>query len=384
MLRYILDTHPEICCPGQLFLGSLCQALYTAAYYTLGQVSCMDDDAGKRRVALGEVRDVTRKLMGRYASAKGKRVWSEKTTANIEYLRILDDTFPEARYILLFRHCLDVVHSCLKTSRFGFMEELAPYVARSPQNLIRAALENWIEKTRKLLEFDGVHKGRTHRMTYETLVLDPIKALPAMFEFIGVEWDKTLLDRCFHIPHDPGEGDTKVIFDTAIHANSIGKGAVLPAALIPDGLRAEADYLLLQLGYQSIGDYFDFYGEREEAIDVGSSGSSANVSGIHERLETLLSSRAPKTRKSKNLAGRVCKIVIPDLVDGVWVIDSSAPEGIDRSRSRVATCTISLNSDLLVKIVDRKENPVEAYEDGRLQVTGNLDTALEFGRILFA
>ena len=45
LLRYILDTHPAICCPGELSLGQLCKDLYTAFYYTVGQVRASSEES---------------------------------------------------------------------------------------------------------------------------------------------------------------------------------------------------------------------------------------------------------------------------------------------------------------------------------------------------
>lgn len=37
LLRYIVDTHPRIACPGHLYLGRLCQYLYQTMKSSLGQ-----------------------------------------------------------------------------------------------------------------------------------------------------------------------------------------------------------------------------------------------------------------------------------------------------------------------------------------------------------
>lgn len=383
LLRYIMDTHPEICCPGQLFLGNLCHALYTSAYYSISQASFHDNEENKQRIALTEARHTVRSLMGRYTAAKGKRIWCDKTTANTEYLQILDRTFPEARYILLFRHCMDVAHSCIKTSKFGFMQELSTYVAKFPENFVCAVLESWIDKTRKLLEFEDRNKGRTHRITYESLVSDPNQVLPDMFQFLGVEWNRIILEQCFQVRHDPGEGDTKLVFEKDIHANSIGKGYVIPETLIPDWIRDQADNLLMQLGYRPIDDYLNFHERRQDIIDERSSIRPSMIPGIREFVDKTFVARAKKTKEVASLANQCCKFIISGVEGGIWVIDPSAPEGIGILDNQAATCTISLTSDLLLDIIDRKENPVEAYEEGKIDVIGNADVAFEFGRILF-
>lgn len=315
--------------------------------------------------------------------AKGKRIWCEKTTANIEYLSILYKTFPEARYILLFRHCVDVTYSCIKTCKFGFMQELAPYLIRSPENFVVAVLESWIDKTRKLLEFESKNKDRTYRLTYESLVSDPAQILPSLFGFVGVEWDSSILERCFRIHHDYGEGDTKVVFEQDIHTHSIGKGCMVPRDLITDPIRCQADELLMPLGYRSINDYLDFNEKRKGGIEGKLSIHRSQITGVRDLLDQFFAEWAKKARKAASLAGQCCKFIISGVEGGIWIIDPSDPDGIGRNDNQETTCTILLSSDLLLDIVERRQNPVEAYEEGKIEVIGNINAAFEFGQILF-
>src|SRR5438067_867005 len=39
LLRFLLDAHPSICCPGELRLGAICEFVTTAVESTLGQLS---------------------------------------------------------------------------------------------------------------------------------------------------------------------------------------------------------------------------------------------------------------------------------------------------------------------------------------------------------
>ena len=147
LLRYIMDTHPQVCSPAHLHLGQLCRSLYTTAFYSIGQTAEVADEAARERLVAAEVRRVVDELMGRYARAKGKQVWCEKTTDNLQYLRFLGEVFPDARFICLYRNCMDVAHSSIECSRLGFMPELAPYVQKSPGNIVAAMVESWVEKT---------------------------------------------------------------------------------------------------------------------------------------------------------------------------------------------------------------------------------------------
>jgi len=112
LLHYILDTHPEISCPGELFLGQLSKLLRlavsrTTGYVTLGSLEERDETARR------EVYKILTDLLGKFTKARGKKIWCEKTPYNVNDLTHLDWAFPQARYILLFRQSLDVVQSCL-------------------------------------------------------------------------------------------------------------------------------------------------------------------------------------------------------------------------------------------------------------------------------
>jgi protein-tyrosine sulfotransferase len=120
LLRYIIDTHPRICCPGEVYLGQICHLLCTAYYYTTGQ-ALSPVEIERRKLAWKEVRSIVDNLMNSYAAIKNKDIWCEKTPNNVNYIRVLRNVFPDAAFICLYRNCMDFVNSCLEYSRYGFM-----------------------------------------------------------------------------------------------------------------------------------------------------------------------------------------------------------------------------------------------------------------------
>jgi hypothetical protein len=58
LLRYIIDTHPQICSPAHLHLGQLCRSLYTSTFYSLGQTMEVTDEAMRERLVAAETRRV--------------------------------------------------------------------------------------------------------------------------------------------------------------------------------------------------------------------------------------------------------------------------------------------------------------------------------------
>jgi protein-tyrosine sulfotransferase len=250
LLRYLLDAHPEICSPGELALGRLLQDLQRVVARTIACVAGGDEQERSRLVRL-ETRKIVDGIMERYAAGRGKRIWCDKTPSNLFALAEIAATFPDARYICLYRQSLDVVHSCLDVSRFGFMYGLAEYVQRSPRNVVAALLESWTEKTGTILRFEADNAGRCFRVHYEALVNDPAATLDGLFAFLGLDWDRTLLDHALTDPHDPGGGDPKIRKTSAIERDRIGHGVHLRERMgsVPVHLTQQVADLHLALGY---------------------------------------------------------------------------------------------------------------------------------------
>jgi hypothetical protein len=126
LLRHLLDTHPEICSPGELATGALAQSLLlTISRTTALTQPALETARARRDFAAAETRRMIAEIMDRYAREKGKRYWCDKTPANSSWLDALDLVFPDARYLCLYRNSLDVARSCLAASQGGFMWEMA-------------------------------------------------------------------------------------------------------------------------------------------------------------------------------------------------------------------------------------------------------------------
>ncbi len=187
LLRYVLDTHSRIASPGEIFLARLCFDLELALSRTAG-AGLPPGRATEERLA-AETRRVVAGVMESYARSKGKSLWCDKSPRNVEYLPSLARTFPRGRYVCLYRNCLDTVKSMLTASQQGFMLELAPYAAKSPNNLVAAMIDAWCDYTGKILDFEAAHPGQVFRLRYEDMVLEPEAALRPLFAFLEVAWE---------------------------------------------------------------------------------------------------------------------------------------------------------------------------------------------------
>ena len=71
LLRYIIDTHPDIASPAELNLGEVCRSLYYLFKGTIGEVSRLSDTE-KNNLVIAEVRRIVSGIMGDYITAKQK------------------------------------------------------------------------------------------------------------------------------------------------------------------------------------------------------------------------------------------------------------------------------------------------------------------------
>lgn len=380
LLRYIIDTHPQICSPAHLHLGQLCRSLYTSIFYSLGQTMEVTDEATRERLVAVETRRIVDELMERYVRAKGKQMWCEKTTENLQYLKILNDVFPDARYICLYRNCMDVVHSSIECSRLGFIPELAPYVQKRPDNIVAAMVDSWIEKTSGLLEFEMAHAEQCFRLKYENLVTEPSQTLPAMFAALGLEWDERLLKEVFSTQHDQGSGDRKVLFTKKINTDSIGRGSTISRSFIPDALLEDMNRLLARLDYPLVGDDWD--NAPSPYLPAGIATENEMVSSV----EVMFRDYVPQLLKEGNASlagvnGR-CKFEVGD-GGGTWMLTLRESQGVAEALDGDADCTVQISAADLLDLVNGRLNSIAAFDQGKIHIMGDYDLANKVGRLLF-
>ena len=339
------------------------------------------DEAARERLVAGEVRVIVDEFMQRYARAKGKQIWCEKTTENLQYLKFLREVFPDARYACLYRNCMDVVHSSIECSRLGFMPELAPYVQRRPDNLIAAMVDSWVEKTTTLLEFELAHASQCFRIKYETLVVEPLQTLSAMFAALDLDWDEKLLEAVFSTEHDQGSGDRKILFTRKLTTDSIGRGSTISRSSIPDDLLDKMNRLLARLEYPIVGKDWDDVpspyvpsGPRTEEIE--------KVSSIAE----IFSSYIPQLLKNgsaplREINGR-CKFEVGD-GGGTWMLALRESGDTVEARDDDADCTVRISAADLLDLVNGRLNAIAAFDQGKIHVRGDYDLANKVGRLLF-
>ncbi|HEX5709304.1 MAG TPA: sulfotransferase [Pyrinomonadaceae bacterium] len=381
LLRYIIDTHPELCSPGELYIGRLCSLFTQTVEMTLGAVTDTADPFERQRLVRAKVREIIDDLMDTYARGKGKRMWCEKTPKNVDFLHALVNIYPDAKYICLYRHCLDVVQSCLEAAQLGLTAEL-PFYARNENNHVAVFVDSWVEKTTKMLALERRLGAQCLRVKYESLVLNPAATLRPMFEFLGVAWDDALVEKVFTTPHDRGRapGDEKVLLSREIHSKSLGRGARVNREMIPPHLTERMNALLAELDYPAAGPGW------ERALTRSVEPAPAKSREVVANAEEFFNARLPALleRRGEHLRGigASFKFVVTGTGGGTWLLDLSKAGGQISAGDAPTTCVINVSSDDLLRVVNGELNPAEALQQGRMHISGDAALAAQMAQAL--
>lgn len=383
MLRYIVDTHSKIVCPSHLYLGNVLENLNRMVLATVAQTQCGSDTEAQKQFAVAESTETVSKIMSRYVAAKGKEFWCEKTPMNLEYLSTLNTHFPNAKYICLYRHCMDVVHSSINLSKYRFLPEHMPYVHRNPGNIIAAMTENWLDKTKRLLEFESAHSDYCFHVKYESIVIQPEVTLRSLFNFLELEWEDGLLERVFHSAHDIGEGDGSAALSNTIRQNSVGKGRDVPRSGIPNKFLKNIDDLLYTLDYGSLDDY---YSDKTQTVAYKSYTNKSYVDAVSDIFENRFKNAISNNRMLYPMLDGIWKIIIDGVEDRSWCIDLSNQKGVLSQDNLNEDFRLSLPGSLLLDMAEGRRDAIEAFLQGEIQITGVEDKELlmNFGRLIFS
>jgi protein-tyrosine sulfotransferase len=250
MLRYLLDAHPMIACPPEVRMGSVLTSVSGLWRDVLGS----EGHSEGRAAARGAVEAV----MDRYVQQRGKRTWCDKSVSTVPSLDAITTAFPDARYLCLYRHPMDMIASGMEASRWGYGRfGFQPYVEERPGNLVGALAQYWIDRTSKILECEDARQVKCHRITYETLVAQPVDTLRSILAFLGLDSGTELLQdmvtRAFVSSHGDGLRDFKADYTASVQTSSVGRGRAVPEYLVQGIQRDALKALCRRLGYEEIG-----------------------------------------------------------------------------------------------------------------------------------
>jgi hypothetical protein len=258
LLRYLLDSHPDVVSPPELNLSALLQHLVEAWGHTDVAIGVAPPSPGpgpppRSDEVYRRARKAVDEIMVSCANAAGASLYCDKSLTTIDHLSTVTECYPKAPLIFLYRYPLDVIASGLEASRWGFNAfGFLPFVTASLGNFVAGLASYWADRVLKMLEFERNFSGPSARIYYELLCDDPSGTLESLFEFLSVPPDPTVTERAFASDHGRGPGDYKIDFTGSISVGSIGRGSSLPEHLSPEQV-SRINELLAQLDYPDLG-----------------------------------------------------------------------------------------------------------------------------------
>ena len=249
LLRFLVDAHPDLSCPGESDLAVLVSSYASVATGLLGGAAAAGDAHRRARAVADE-------LVAAHLTVTGTSGWCDKSLSNVFHLDLLAGLWPEARFVMLHRHAMDMVMSGLDASPWGLAEYgFAQVAQRSPTDSVVALAAHWVDRTARMVDFEARHPGRCLRIRYEDLVADTAAVLEGLWDHLGV-------DRPPETPPDgftagrsgEGPGDHTIWYTEGVHGDAVGRGGRVPPDHVAGPLRTSVNDLLVHLGYEPVDD----------------------------------------------------------------------------------------------------------------------------------
>ncbi len=254
LLRYIIDSHPDVVCPPEFHIvnlaGSLLQG-YQIALSPNGFTSEQD----LRNATRDNIRTQLDQFMGQVCRSAGKKRWCEKSVYTSDNIQFINWLYPDARYICLYRNCLDQVASGIETlkdyptgAEYGFK----PFLDKTRPNIESGVANYWLEKTSTAFNIEKTFADQVFRIRYEDVVASKDATFAELFSFLGLDWNRSILDTVFNKSHHLGPGDHKIVNTDRIHANSVGRGHEIDLAKLSNEQIRSINNAHIELGYERL------------------------------------------------------------------------------------------------------------------------------------
>ena len=204
LLRYILDSHSRISCsPETDFLAPLSQLLDD---YGEGRMfsSRLLDMGFDRDHVIRKLREFALFFYGNYAASANKARWADKSPSYVDYLGFINTLFPEAQFVMIYRHGFDQAHSYTRGGTL--MRDTLGAYCRTGEDLRLGALRYWRAKVAVTMAFEETYPERCFRIHYEALCADPEGHLRSLFAFLNELWEPAVMEY-YRFPHDKGAED---------------------------------------------------------------------------------------------------------------------------------------------------------------------------------
>jgi Sulfotransferase family len=315
LLRFLLDAHPELACPPETNLPALCAQLATVWSLIEGaplSVNRGDEPPVIPDAAIAGVRAAMDNMVGSYLERRGKRRYCDKSLGTARFAGLLLRVYPEARFVSLYRHPMDVIASGMEACPFGLTGYgFDPYIASTPGNAVLALARFWADNTAVALAAEEQFGDRCLRVRYEDLVTDPEGVAAGVFAFVGAAPAPGISAACFSAQRErSGPADYKIWFTSKIYGESVGRGWSVPATMIAPPVLEQINDLGGKLGYLPVDDRWgtsappaDLRVPVSAALpgDISEPGPTGDVAGpacskpLGEKLRAGLARMVPET-----------------------------------------------------------------------------------------
>jgi Sulfotransferase family len=257
LLRFLLDAHPDLACPPETNLPVMAGQLATVWSLIAGAPLAKergDEPPVIPDEAISGVRRTLDEMTGSYLARRGRKRYCDKSLGTARFTELLLRVYPEARFLCLYRHPMDVIASGIEACPWGLNGYgFDSYIAGTPGNAVWALARFWMDNVAAILAAEERFAPSCHRVRYEDLVADPEEVARGIFDFLGVAPAPGISTRCFTPERERfGPADYKIWYTSKISADSVGRGWSVPVGMIPPPALEQVNELAGKLGYVPI------------------------------------------------------------------------------------------------------------------------------------
>jgi Sulfotransferase family len=254
LLRFLLDAHPELACPPEMNLPSLCVQL--ASVWSLIEGARLaagrgDDPPEIPEAAIAGIRTTMDQMVGTYLTRRSKKRYCDKSLGTARYAGLLTRVYPAAKFICLYRHPMDVIASGMEACPWGLNGYgFDPYIATTPGNTVLALSRYWADNVGIIVAAEEQFADRCLRVRYEDMVSDAEGTAASIFDFLEVRPAPGISQDCFSPDRERfGPADHKIWYTSTVSTESIGRGWSVPSAMITLPVLDAINDLTARLGY---------------------------------------------------------------------------------------------------------------------------------------
>ena len=195
LLRNVLRMHSSLVCPEETHFFRWGFPFASDEFFnivhddpTLKFHRELDRISGENFARIYETAESLKELQSGYAEAlpewrvASKHRWFDKTPQNVYGMLLISGMYPDAKFIHMHRHPLNVVAS-LKQGKV------------MPKHTVLAGINMWLEAATIVAEYDKAWPARVINVSYERLTDNPQSELESVLGFISEPWEDQLLQK---------------------------------------------------------------------------------------------------------------------------------------------------------------------------------------------